>query len=79
MFNINKKKKFCKFTINKISYIDYKDIDMLKKYITESGKIIPSKITGTKLKFQRKLSSAIKIARYLSLIFYTDRQFKNKI
>lgn len=67
------RKKFCKFTIEKTNEIDYKDLETLKKYITDIGKIIPSRITGTKAKYQRKLSLAIKRARYLSLIPYTDR------
>ncbi|UDG80253.1 30S ribosomal protein S18 [Candidatus Annandia pinicola] len=67
------RKKFCKFTIKKTNEIDYKDLETLKKYITDIGKIIPSRITGTKAKYQRKLSLAIKRARYLSLIPYTDR------
>ncbi|OQM34180.1 30S ribosomal protein S18 [bacterium endosymbiont of Pedicinus badii] len=68
-----RRKKFCRFTIEKIKEIDYKDINLLKNYITESGKIIPSRITGTKSKFQRKLSNAIKKARFLSLLPYTDQ------
>ncbi|ARC53343.1 30S ribosomal protein S18 [Candidatus Riesia pediculischaeffi] len=70
--NFLRRKKFCRFTVEKIKEIDYKDISRLKNYITESGKIIPSRITGTKAKYQRKLSKAIKIARYLSLLPYTD-------
>ncbi len=72
MLKFNKKKKDCYFTLNKISEIDYKDIIILKKYITECNKIIPSRITGISSKFQRKLANAIKIARYLSLLAYTD-------
>ncbi|CAL4324100.1 30S ribosomal protein S18 [Buchnera aphidicola] len=68
-----RRRKFCRFTSEGIKYIDYKDIDMLKNYITDSGKIVPSRITGTKSKYQRQLSKAIKIARYLSLIPYTDQ------
>ncbi|MGD6858400.1 MAG: 30S ribosomal protein S18 [Enterobacteriaceae bacterium] len=67
------RRKFCRFKSQGISSIDYKDIETLKNYVTESGKIIPSRITGTSSKFQRKLSKAIKIARYLSLLKYTDR------
>ncbi|VFP81652.1 30S ribosomal protein S18 [Buchnera aphidicola] len=68
-----RRRKFCRFTVEGIKYIDYKDIIMLKNYITESGKIVPSRITGTKAKYQRKLSRAIKIARFISLIPYTDQ------
>ncbi|CAL4324606.1 30S ribosomal protein S18 [Buchnera aphidicola] len=67
-----RRRKFCKFTAEGITEVDYKDLLMLKSYITESGKIIPSRITGTKARYQRKLSKAIKRARFLSLIPYTD-------
>ncbi|CAL4324968.1 30S ribosomal protein S18 [Buchnera aphidicola (Chaitophorus populicola)] len=68
-----RRRKFCKFTAEGIKEVDYKNILILKNYITESGKIIPSRITGTKAKYQRQLSRAIKRARYLALIPYTDR------
>lgn len=67
-----RRRKFCRFTVERIKEIDYKDIVMLKNYITESGKIIPSRITGTKSKYQRQLSRAIKRSRYLALLPYTD-------
>ncbi|WP_343183524.1 30S ribosomal protein S18 [Buchnera aphidicola] len=67
-----RRRKFCRFTAEGIKYIDYKDISILKSYITESGKIVPSRITGTKSKYQRQLSKAIKRARYLALLPYTD-------
>ena len=67
-----RRRKYCRFTAEGINKIDYKDISMLKNYITESGKIVPSRITGTCAKFQRQLASAIKLARYLSLLPYTD-------
>ena len=67
-----RRRKFCRFTAEGIKYIDYKDIDMLKAYITETGKIVPSRITGTRARYQRQLSTAIKRARYLSLLPYTD-------
>ncbi|WP_343154761.1 30S ribosomal protein S18 [Buchnera aphidicola (Pseudoregma panicola)] len=68
-----RRRKFCRFTSEGIKEIDYKDINLLKNYITENGKIVPSRITGTKSKYQRKLSKAIKKARYLSLLPYTDK------
>lgn len=69
-----RKKKTCKFTKEGIQEIDYKDIQILKNYITENGKIVPSRITGTCAKYQRQLSKAIKRARYLSLLPYTDQK-----
>lgn len=68
-----RRRKFCRFTADENQKIDYKDIVMLKNYITESGKVVPSRITGTCAKYQRQLSNAIKKARYLSMIPYTDR------
>ena len=53
--------------------IDYKNLDLLKQYVTETGKIVPSRITGTKAHYQRQLSTAVKRARYLALLPYTDR------
>jgi small subunit ribosomal protein S18 len=70
---ILKKKKFCRFTVENFTEIDYKDAELLKSYISETGKIIPSRITGTSAKFQRMLATAIKRARYLALIPYTDQ------
>ena len=67
-----KKQKFCKFTKEGISEIDYKDLNVIKEFITETGKILPSRITGTKAKFQRQISTAVKRARYLALIPYSD-------
>lgn len=67
-----RRRKFCRFTEENIIEVDYKDIVMLKNYITESGKIVPSRITGTRSKYQRQLSCAIKRARYLSLLPYND-------
>jgi small subunit ribosomal protein S18 len=66
------RKKYCKFTANKSKEIDYKDIYMLKGYITSSGQIVPSRITGTQAFYQRKLAKAIKLARFLALLPYTD-------
>ncbi|MFV2061791.1 MAG: 30S ribosomal protein S18, partial [Gammaproteobacteria bacterium] len=67
-----KRRKYCRFTAEGIKEIDYKDLSTLKAYVTESGKIVPSRITGTKAKYQRQLSTAIKRARYISLIPYSD-------
>jgi len=67
-----RRRKFCRFTAEGVSEIDYKDLDTLKGYITETGKIVPSRITGTKAKYQRQLSTAIKRARYVALLPYTD-------
>ncbi|BAC24407.1 rpsR [Wigglesworthia glossinidia endosymbiont of Glossina brevipalpis] len=67
-----RRRKFCRFTLEKINNIDYKDIILLKNYITENGKIVPSRITGTRARYQRQLSRAVKRARYLSLLPYTD-------
>ena len=68
-----RRKKYCYFTANKIKEIDYKDIYLLKRFITESGKIVPSRITGTKAKYQRQLTKAVKLARYLSLLPFCDK------
>lgn len=70
---ILRKKKFCRFTVEGYTEIDYKDVELLKSYITETGKIIPSRITGTSAKFQRMLAEAIKRARFLSLLPYCDQ------
>ena len=67
-----KRRKFCRFTAEKIEWIDYKDVDLLKDFINENGKIIPARITGTKTGYQRQLSDAIKRARFLALLPYTD-------
>mgnify|MGYP003327759241 CR=1 FL=1 len=67
-----KRRKFCKFTAEKIDWVDYKDVDMLRDFINDNGKIIPARITGTKSKYQRQLSVAVKRARFLSLLPYTD-------
>ena len=67
-----RRRKFCRFTAEKIAYVDYKDIGILKDFINENGKIIPARITGTKARYQRQLSVAIKRARFLALMPYTD-------
>ena len=67
-----RRKKFCRFKAEGIKEIDYKDINLLKNYIMENGKIVPSRITGTSAKYQRQLSTAIKRARFLALLPYCD-------
>ncbi len=67
-----RRRKYCRFTAEDFKQIDYKDLETLKAYVTETGKIVPSRITGTKARFQRQLATAIKRARYLALIPYTD-------
>lgn len=67
-----RRRKFCRFTVEGITEVDYKDVDLLKDFVGETGKIIPSRITGTKAKYQRQLSTAVKRARYLALLPYTD-------
>ena len=67
-----KRKRFCRFTAEGVEEIDYKDINTLKNYVSESGKIIPSRISGTKTRYQRQLATAVKRARYLALIPYSD-------
>lgn len=68
-----RRRKFCRFTAAKVQKIDYKDLATLRSFITESGKIVPSRITGTKARYQRQLARAIKVARYLSLLPYCDQ------
>lgn len=68
-----RRKKYCKFTAEGIKEIDYKDIPLLQNYIMESGRIVPSRITGTSALYQRKLTHAIKLARFLALLPYCDR------
>jgi small subunit ribosomal protein S18 len=68
-----RRRKFCRFTADGVNQIDYKDVETLKGYVTESGKIVPSRITGTRARYQRQLGTAIKRARYLALLPYSDR------
>ncbi len=67
-----RRRKYCRFTAEGITEVDYKDLELLKAYISETGKIVPSRITGTKAKYQRQLAKAVKRARYLALLPYTD-------
>ena len=70
--NMFKPRKFCRFTAEKIAEVDYKDVEILKDFITENAKIMPARITGTKAGYQRQLSTAVKRARFLALLPYTD-------
>ncbi|KAF0203659.1 MAG: small subunit ribosomal protein [Gallionellaceae bacterium] len=67
-----KRRKFCRFTAEKIAEVDYKDVNILKEFVSENGKLIPARITGTKSRYQRQLSVAVKRARFLALLPYTD-------
>jgi len=67
-----RRKRYCKFTAEKVTEIDYKDLNTLKAYLTETGKILPSRISGTKARYQRQLATAIKRARFLALLPYCD-------
>jgi small subunit ribosomal protein S18 len=68
-----RRRRFCRFTADEVKEIDYKDLDTLRNYVTETGKIVPSRITGTKAIYQRQLATAVKRARYLALLPYTDK------
>lgn len=67
-----RRRKFCKFTAEGTVEVDYKDLVTLRQYISETGKIVPSRITGTKARYQRQLATAVKRARFLSLLPYCD-------
>ena len=71
-----RKKKYCRFKKAGIKYIDYKDPEFLKKFLNEQGKILPRRITGTSLKFQRKVAQAVKRARSLDLLPYVTDLLK---
>ena len=71
-----KKKKYCRFKKSGIKYIDYKDPEFLKKFLNEQGKILPRRITGTSLKFQRRIATAVKRARQIALLPYVTDMFK---
>lgn len=68
-----RRRKFCRFTADGVKEIDYKDLETLRQYITETGKIVPSRITGTRANYQRQLALAVKRARFLALLPYTDK------
>ncbi len=68
-----KRKRFCRFTVARVEEIDYKDIDTLRDFISENGKIVPARLTGTRAIYQRQLNNAIKRARFLALLPYTDK------
>jgi small subunit ribosomal protein S18 len=68
-----RRRKFCRFTAEGIKQVDYKDINLLKDFINENGRIIPARITGTKARYQRQLTTAVKRARFLALLPYTDQ------
>lgn len=72
MSTVFRRKRYCRFSAEGIKEIDYKDLNILKAYISETGKILPSRLTGTKAKYQRQLAKAIKYARYLALMPYSD-------
>lgn len=67
-----RRRKFCRFSAEGAAEIDYKDLNLLKQYVSESGKIVPSRITGTSAKYQRQLADAVKRARFLALLPYSD-------
>ncbi|HEX4888226.1 MAG TPA: 30S ribosomal protein S18 [Luteibaculaceae bacterium] len=71
-----KKEKYCRFKKAGIKYIDYKDPNFLLKFVNEQGKILPRRVTGTSLKFQRKVSTAVKRARHLALMPYVADMLK---
>jgi small subunit ribosomal protein S18 len=68
-----KRKKFCRFTVAGVEEIDYKDVDVLRDFIAENGKIIPARLTGTRAIYQRQVTTAIKRARFLALLPYSDQ------
>ncbi len=69
-----RRRKVCYFTANNITHIDYKDVDLLKKFVSERGKILPRRVTGTSAKYQRKLTRAIKVARIMALLPFTAEE-----
>ena len=74
MNRYNRRRRYCKFTAEGIEEIDYKDVGLLRQFVTETGKIIPARTTGTSARYQRQLALAVKRARFLALLPYTDQQ-----
>ena len=74
MNRYNRRRRYCKFTAEGIKEIDYKDVGLLRQFVTETGKIIPARTTGTSARYQRQLALAVKRARFLALLPYTDQQ-----
>lgn len=74
--DVERKKKYCRFKKNGIKYIDYKDANFLMKFVNDQGKVLPRRITGTSLKYQRKVAQAIKRARHLSILPYVGDSLK---
>ncbi len=68
-----KRKKFCRFTVAGVEEVDYKDVDVLRDFISGNGKIIPARLTGTRAIYQRQVTTAIKRARFLALLPYSDQ------
>jgi small subunit ribosomal protein S18 len=68
-----RRKRFCRFTVTGVTEIDYKDVDTLRDFISENGKITPARLTGTRAFFQRQLTTAIKRSRFLAMLPYTDQ------
>ena len=73
----NKRKKYCRFRKFGIKFVDYKDVDFLSQFVNDQGKILPRRLTGNSLKYQRKVSSAVKKARHLALMPYVTDHYKN--
>jgi small subunit ribosomal protein S18 len=74
MARFSRRRKYCRFTAEGIDYIDYKDLNLLRNFVTETGKIVPSRVTGTSARYQRQLAIAVKRARFLAFLPYTDNQ-----
>ncbi len=74
MNRYNRRRRYCRFTAEGIEEIDYKDVGLLRQFVSETGKIIPARTTGTSARYQRQLARAVKRARFLALLPYTDRQ-----